>query len=122
MGLDTFVARSPDDIELNEEDLQAFKDADITLVWGIFSSDGSDGCFRGKVYEPVVRRITGVSLYQEWIPPETVVEMYQAFKAYEISKGQEDDKQLKPEDVEHSDLCKFFKVCAERGLGLVAWS
>ena len=122
MGLDIFAARSPDDIELNEEDLQAFKDADITLVWGIFSSDGSDGCFRGKVYEPVVRRITGVSLYQEWIPPETVVEMYQAFKAYEISKWQEDDKQVDPEDVQHSDLCKFFKVCSERELGLVAWS
>jgi hypothetical protein len=48
--------------------------------------------------------------------------MYQAIKAYEFSKWQEDDENVDPEDVIHSDLCKFFKVCAERGLGLVAWS
>jgi len=120
MGLDTVAAHSLDDVDLTEEDLQAFKDVGIPRV-GIISAD-EIGIFRGKVYEEVIRRITGVSLYQEWIPPETVVEMYQAIKAYEISKWQEDDENVDPEDVEHSDLCKFFKVCAERGLGLVAWS
>ena len=120
MGLDTFAAHTPDDIELTEEDIQAFRNAEITLCWGIFTSDGSEGSFRGKVYEPVVRRITGVSLYQEWIPPEIVREMYHAFRAYEHSKWKNED--IKPEDIEHSDLCKFFKVCSERNLGLVGWS
>ena len=121
MGLDTFAAHSPDDIDLTEEDIQAFRDAEITLVWGIFTSDGSEGSFRGKVYEEVVRRITGVSLYQEWIPPETVREMYEAFRSYEISKWEQDGQPL-PAEIPHSDLCRFFQVCAERGLGLVGWS
>jgi hypothetical protein len=48
MGLDTYASRSPDDIELTEEDIQAFQEADITLCGGLFS--GNDGSFRGKVY------------------------------------------------------------------------
>ena len=120
MGLDTVAAHSPDDVDLTEADLQAFKDVGIPRV-GIISAD-EIGIFRGKVFDAYIRRITGVSLYQEWIPPETVAEMYQAIRAHEISKWQEDDDNVDPEDVEHSDLCKFFKVCSERGLGLVAWS
>jgi hypothetical protein len=120
MGLDTVAAHSLDDVDLTEEDLQAFKDVGIPRV-GIISAD-EIGIFRGKVYQGYIRRITGVSLYQEWIPPETVREMYEAIKAHEFSKWQEDDENVGPEDVEHSDLCKFFKVCSERGLGLVAWS
>ena len=120
MGLDTFAAHTPDDIELTEADIQAFKDADITLCWGILTSDGSEGSFRGKVYESIIREITGVSLYQEWIPPETVQEMYEAIKAYELSKWE--DEEIDPKDSEPSDLCKFFKVCSKRGLCLVAWS
>jgi len=118
--LDTYATDSPDDVELTEADLQAFKDVGVPQV-GIISAE-EIGIFRGKVYEEYIRRITGVSLYQEWIPPETMVEMYQAIKAYEFSKWQEDEEDVDPEDVKHSDLCKFFKVCSERGLGLVAWS
>ena len=120
MGLDTVAAHSLDDIDLTEADLQAFKDVGIPRV-GIISAD-EIAIFRGKVFDAYIRRITGVSLYQEWIPPETVVEMYQAIKAYELSKWQEDDANIDPQDVVHSDLCRFFKVCSERGLGLVAWS
>lgn len=47
MGLDTFASRSPDDIELQSEDIQAFNEADIYLCGGIFSGEG--GSFRGKV-------------------------------------------------------------------------
>jgi hypothetical protein len=49
MGLDTFASRSSDDIELTEADLKAFEEAEISLCGGIFSGDGSDGSFRGKV-------------------------------------------------------------------------
>jgi hypothetical protein len=120
MGSDTVAAHSPDDVELTEADLQAYKDVGIPRV-GIISAD-EIGIFRGKVFDRYIRRITGVSLYQEWIPLETVAEMYHAIRAHEISKWQEDDENVDPKDVEHSDLCKFFKVCSERGLGLVAWS
>jgi hypothetical protein len=121
MGLDNYAAHSPDDIELTEEDLQAFQDAGIELCGGIFSGDGSDGSFRGKVYASYVLEITGESLYAEWLPPETVSEMYQTMADYEIARAQQVEE-MDPTNIQHSDLCKFFKVCSERGLGLVSWS
>jgi len=121
MGLDTFAAHTPEDIELTEDDLQAFKDANISLCGGIFSGDGCDGSFRGKVYAEYVLDVTGESLYAEWLPPETVTEMYQSMAAYELARALEVEE-MDPMDLAHSDLCKFFKVCSERGLGLVGWS
>ncbi len=121
MGLDTFASRSPDDIELTEEDFKAFEGANLALCGGIFSGDGSDGSFRGKVYASYILEITDESLYQEWIPPQTVCEMYHALAAYERSKWQDEQKD-DPTESEHSDLCTFFKICCERGLGLIGWS
>jgi len=120
MGLDTFASRSPEDILLSEEDLQAFNDAEITLCGGLFSGDG--GSFRGKVYLLLVSEITGESLYAEWNPPETVHAMYEALKACDPQDavdglGYPDHP---PDDV--VELRKFFKVCSERGLGLLGWS
>ena len=119
MGLDNYAAHSPDDIELTEEDLQAFQDANIELCGGVFS--GCDGSFRGKVYESYVREITGESLYAPWLPPETVKEMFHALTDFENERWHIDQDSL-PEDSDHSDLWRFFKVCSERGLGLVGWS
>ena len=113
MGLDTFASRSPEDIILSEEDLQAFDDAEISLCGGLFS---------GKVYSFLVSEITGESLYAEWTPPETVRTMYAALAACDPQDavdglGYPDHP---PEDV--IELRKFFKVCSERGLGLLGWS
>ncbi|MEA3327836.1 MAG: hypothetical protein U9R53_11120 [Chloroflexota bacterium] len=79
MGLDTFASRSPEDIVLSKEDIQAFTDAEISLCGGLFSGYG--GSFRGKVYASLILSITGESLYAEWIPPETVHAMYDALAA-----------------------------------------
>jgi hypothetical protein len=35
MGLDTYAAHSPDDIELSDEDYKAFEEADIELPGGL---------------------------------------------------------------------------------------
>jgi hypothetical protein len=121
MGLDNFASRSPDDIVLSEEDLHAFQDSHIQLCGGIFSGDGCNGSFRGKVYAEYVLEITGESLCAEWIPPETVKEMYLAMVAYEMARKLEVGR-ASPAEMEHSDLCKFLKVCSERSLGLVGWS
>jgi len=117
MGLDTFASRSPEDISLSEDDIQAFTDADIFLCGGIFSGEG--GSFRGKMYASLILSITGESLYAEWTPPETVREMYAALAACDPqdavdSLGYPDHP---PADV--NELRKFFKVCSERGLGLL---
>lgn len=121
MGLDTFAAHTPDDIDLTEEDIQAFKNANISLCGGIFSGDGCGGSFRGKVYIETVFEITGESLYQEWIPPETVHKMYQSLMEFNPDQGLFVGRyDIKPVDI--LELRKFFKVCSERGLGLVGWS
>lgn len=118
MGLDTFASRSPEDIELTEEDLIAFSEANIELCGGVFSGGGNDGSFRGKIYALMILDITGISLYQEWIPPETVTEMY---KALQTCDPQSDcGSSNSPQDVE--DLRKFFMICSDRGLGLINWS
>jgi hypothetical protein len=118
MGLDTYASRSQDEIVLTEEDQQAFVDADIELCGGLFS--GNDGSFRGKVYANYVLEVTGENLYETWLPPETVRQMYHAMTAYERSPEQ-DGSSMVPTHFEHLELCKFFKVCSERGLGLVGW-
>lgn len=113
MGLDNFAARGPDE-ELTEEDMEAFGQADINLCGGVLS--GPPDSFRGKVYDDLIRDITRESLYQEWIPPERVKKMYQALMKCdpkEVAEG--DDKTA------IINFRKFFKVCADRNLGLMGW-
>jgi len=121
MGLDTFASRSPDDIDLNEEDLQAFNKANIELCGGLLSGSGNDGSFRGKVYVMMILDITGESLHHGWIPPETVREMYKALMACDPQQAYQkyDWYRRSPEDI--LELRKFFKVCSKHCLGLVNW-
>lgn len=124
MGLDNYAARHPKG-GLTEEDERAFQEAGIDLCGGL-ESDGVVS-FRGKVYDPLVSHVTGVSLYQEWIPPETVREMAAALNRYTAEELAEIWDQVVPlEDAFHSDnetanLQHFFAICAERGLGLIGW-
>ena len=119
MGLDTYAARGPDE-KLTAEDERAF--ADVGQLCGGFYS-GDAGSFRGKVYSDVVERVTGESLYQEWIPPETVRAMAEAFARC--------DPEAVEQEVAHEvhattaseirSLAAFLRVCADRGLGLAGW-
>ncbi|ABQ91743.1 hypothetical protein [Roseiflexus sp. RS-1] len=126
MGLDNYAARHPEG-GLTEEDKQAFRDAGIDLCGGMHS-DGVIS-FRGKWYDPLVAHVTGVSLYQEWIPPETVREMAAALNRYSARRLARIWDKVWPmpwEDSHHSerevaDLQRFFAICAERGLGLKGW-
>jgi hypothetical protein len=121
MGLDTFATRSPNDIVLSPQDIQAFAEADIQLCGGIFSGDA--GSFRGKVYDDLVVRITGESLYRTWIEPETVKEMYRALENCDPEGVIHDNREqfyrdYYPEEI--IELRKFFAICAKHGLGLVS--
>jgi hypothetical protein len=120
MGLDTFARRTPDG-ELTEEDSQAFGAVDAQLCGGIWSGD--DGSFRGKVYSDVVERVSDVSLYQEWIPPETVREMADAFARCDpevVARDMEGEVHATTAS-EIRSLGAFLRVCADRGLGLAGW-
>ena len=122
MGLDTYATRDSDDLKLNKEDRKAFEAANIELCGGILSGGGNDGSFRGKVYVTMIMDITGESLFQEWIPPETVRKMYESLMACDPQQAFEEHNWYDCSPVDILELRKFFKVCSERGLGLINWS
>lgn len=120
MGLDSFAAKSEDIIKLSDEDINVFEKENINLCEGDFSE--GEASFRGKVYAMVVLEITGISLFEYWIPPETVYEMWQAFENCDPDEFANDNPGIRHSDPDSiNELRKFFKACAERKLGLVGW-
>jgi hypothetical protein len=132
MGLDNFASRLAEEIWLTPEDLQAFSDAEIDLCGGLFS--GHPGSFRGEMYDLLLLDITHVSPLRAWIPPETVHSIYLALLNCDpgtvLAYYQQVDADLEQEyrgqslemlTFEIQELRKFFRVCSERGLGLIGW-
>jgi len=122
MGLDSYASRSPGDIALTPEDEEEFAKAEIELCGGMVSGDGGSS-FRGKVYLDVVDRVAGVNLMQEWVPPREIRRVWEAFARADedvvVAGSQDDHYPVSVEEVEQ--LREFFRVCAERGLGLIGW-
>ena len=57
MGLDCYIVHGNDrDKPFTHEDDERIKD--VSLCGGMFSGGGSDGSFRGKVYEPIIRQLS----------------------------------------------------------------
>ena len=119
MGLDVFAVRSPE-TGLSKEDERVFEEAGIDLCGGIYSGDA--GSFRGKVYDTLILDLTGVSLYQAWIPPEMVRQMAEVLHRVdpqifekELAANYSWEKYSADTIV---NLCRFLDVCVERGLGL----
>ena len=99
-------------------DNQAFQEAQKQLCGGIFSGEwGSPK----NVYCTLIFEITGESLYQEWIPPETVKEMYLTLASCDPKGDIIDSDSFDLVPCEITELGKFFKVCSVRGLGLINW-
>jgi hypothetical protein len=132
MGLDNFASRSKEDVHLTPADLQAFSDANINLWGGIFSGD--HGSFRGEMYALLLLDITGVSPLQTWISPEKVGVMYAALAGCEpraiLTQYQQECEDREEEycgpsleelTINILELQKFFRVCAERELGLIGY-
>jgi len=123
MGLDNFVSRSPGEAVLTPEDERAIAESGIRLCGGLYS-DGVTS-FRGKVYQLFVAAVTGESLYQEWLPPETVADMAGKLEACDPDTARERldlDTDFIPTPGEIRSLRKLFRLCADRGLGIIAWS
>jgi hypothetical protein len=121
VGLDTFAAPSPGK-KLTRVDRRAFEKAKIELSGGMYSGD--PGSFRGKIYVYLVHHLTGVSLYQDWIPPQTVARMSRSLDSCDPEAALRTydgpyEEELTPKDV--INLRTFFRVCAKRKLGLVGW-
>jgi hypothetical protein len=130
MGLDNFASRTVEEILLTQADIQAFADADINLWGGLYSGD--HGSFRGEMYDLLLLDITGISPLQTWIPPEIVRVMYAALMSCDpgtmLNRYRQDYEDLEQEyrgpsleelRINILELRKFFRVCAERDLGLI---
>jgi hypothetical protein len=119
MGLDIFAVHAPG-LGLTEEDGRAFDNAGIELCGGIYSNIA--GSFRGKVYDTLILDLTGVSLYQVWIPPETVRQMAQTLRRIDPQEFEKDLagnyswEEYSADTIVH--LRRFFDLCTELGLGL----
>jgi len=139
VGLDTYAARIP--VDFFDPDLEETKvDEDFGCTWrdrwalrraekwrervsGGHCLFGGN-YFRGKLYADVIQFVTGVWIYRTWIPPETVKEMAGAFDRRDPEAIIHDFRENGEPIYEHSagdvaDLAAFFRVCANRGLGLV---
>ncbi len=129
MGLDTYAVDSFDEKtgQYNVAEDVGFEK--LQLCGGMFS--GSGGSFRGKVYNDLIEELTDQTLYEEYIPPHKVKEMYDKLEAYRMSgkyeseqiiSGINADPQGKVELLkEFDDLVEFFRVCATEGYGLAGW-
>jgi len=127
MGLDTYavlpITNEEGQYKIAPE--EAFADVPAVLVGGLFSGHGNGPSFRGKVYDGYVFEVTGVSLYQEYIPPEVVKEMADKLEKA-AAEGRttyrdwdEEEREISLEEVKA--LAAWFRVCADRGYAVVGW-
>ena len=125
MGLDTYARQPFEQTEQSEKVLKQarkireahFGDVGNSLVGGMFSGHGSDGSFRGKVYDEDVERITGESLYQEEIDNETVKSMAEALE----EAASDGDKVLVNDEDHLPALATWFRVAADNGYTVTGW-
>jgi hypothetical protein len=125
VGLDNFASRTAFDVTLTPEDEAAF--AGVQLCGSMTA--GANSSFRGKIYWDLVQDVTGESLYDEWLTPATVAAMSEALNARTADELAEINDGLSvrygeggTSPVEMANLQRFFAICAERGLGILAWA
>lgn len=119
MGLDTYAARSitsdDEDFGLTEGDLRAFEEADIRLC----ECNGGPS-FRGKLYDDIILDIAGQGLRHYWLSPDQVSQIQAALEGFDLDQLSEYDNRWRSDDPmsDIRSLRQFFRICAERGLGI----
>lgn len=115
MGLETIACRAPGR-RLSKADVAAFAAADVRLCECF-----GDTRFRGKLYTRLVREATGEDLPYEGMraDPATVRRMADALERADAS-GVSNRLDEPVDEVERDlkELARFFRLCADRGLGL----
>lgn len=90
----------------------------FNICGGMFSGHGNSS-FRGKVYNRLVESITGVSLYQEEIPNETILEMGKKLGEIPLSEVLEIDSEITQQEYLH--LTQMFQAHGKSGHVLRGW-
>ena len=143
MGLDCFIVHGNDrDKKFTYKDDDRLKD--INLCGAMISGNGSDGSFRGKVYEPLVAglmehpylwhiegedaHITSQELKGYADKLSQLIEHFRLLDKEEPDEGLEDDTIVYKEDrgweytfKEVCDLETLFRVASERGAVMTVW-
>lgn len=120
MGLDNYFR-----IECSEgETAPVVKmEREPTLTGGMFSGHGR-GSFRGKVYATLIEDITGTSIYEDCIGPDTLVEMADEMDAHLAENPgttmfKSDDWDVPRQEL--ADLAMIFRAYGEAGYHLNSW-
>lgn len=119
MGLDSFW-HPPEDTDV----IPPSFNPELKLCGGMFSAHGQ-GSFRGKVYNDLIERVTGVSLYQEVIDNDTVRAMADKLASLPVASvpgsiyKQATSWDTSPEEIK--DLQRMFKGYADAGYTLKGW-
>ena len=77
------------------------------------------------MYAHLVAAVTGESLFQDWLPPDVVAAMADKLAACDADRARirpDLDSDFVPSPGEVRDLQKLFRICADRGLGIIAWA
>ena len=99
-----------------------FAEVPNVLCGGLFSGNGSGPSFRGKIYNEVIEEITGVSLYQEVIPTDTVKGMADALGLLMAAGvNTRKCKKMGITEEELQSLAKWFKVVAAHDGLVTGW-
>ena len=108
----TSGARSRDPQGLTNEEIEALDAAAPTI--------SLLGSIPGKGFVDLVHHVSGVYLQQEWIEPETLEAMADAFEHCDPETAVRESPHGHSQHTvtQVRELGAFFRICAERGLGL----
>ena len=140
MGLDCYIVHGNDrDKAFTSKDDERIKD--VNLCGGMFSGYGSDGSFRGKVYNPLIQELSNGdhTWYIEqdednYIPTNILEQQADLLSGFIIAITDEHDDKLKDTDIVHTsrhgeeytlkevqDLETLLRVAAERKAVMTVW-
>ncbi len=113
MGLDSFW-------QIDEETPGRIEDSFCLRGDGQFTNRGVSA-FRGEAYDDVIEQLIGMSLYEEKIENETILEMNKKIQecSFEKASGFVPDRDLKPE--EWKDFQRMWDAHAKAGHYLAGW-
>ena len=118
MGLDTYAARRDSSGEWELAPREDF----VGIALGVGpAANALSNSFQGKIFDGLITALTGQTLFQELIAPDTVRAMHQNLEATPFNEVAETMERLFPKAPEERwrNLIRFFEVCAEKGYGLM---
>ena len=117
MGLDTFPSRAGDRVTLTPRTTPPWRRSTCRCASGLAPA------LRGKVYLSIVYAVAGMSLCEDWIPPQDVARLAAAFEACdpEAAADASKDDHYPVTAREVRALRDLFRLCADRGIGLLGW-